>query len=210
MAFAYAHRMKQPSSKKKRTAEDKTKTKHPMTDQERLRAVAATARRYHQYLLATSKPTIADAGAPSTVCLTHPDPRGPPAGHALTMLGVKRESVQQWQVSLGLPTTRQIWQRLFPRRNLSHGDAAYTHRDIVVGLEYAPSFRCSYWGASCAIQNSETRGPCGGCKVLRVARESCIERRYGVWVVGCGHSDDGARRGGDRSEAEVGAGWQQR
>jgi hypothetical protein len=67
MAFAYAHRKKQPS-KKKRTAEERTKTNHPMTDQERLRAVAATARRYHQYMSATSKPTIADAGGPSTVC----------------------------------------------------------------------------------------------------------------------------------------------
>jgi hypothetical protein len=53
--------------------------------------------------------------------------------------------------------------------------------------------------------HSETRGPCGVSKLLRVARESCIERLYGVWAMGCSHSNDGAH-GGDRGEAEVGAG----
>jgi hypothetical protein len=68
MAFAIPN--KQPPKRRypKRASSNKANDKEqPMTDQERLSAVAATALRYHQFLCATTptpgaRPTIADAG----------------------------------------------------------------------------------------------------------------------------------------------------
>lgn len=74
---------------------------------------------------------------------------------------------------------------------------------VVVWLSSTSQVRVQQVGGH--LRHSETRGPCGGSQVLPVARETCIERRYGLWVVGCGNSDQGAR-GGDRGEAEVGTG----